>query len=154
MTDVGGKTAFITGGANGIGLGIARAFAAAGAKLALIDLDGAALKQASTEPSKVTEVDTQVLDARGLKKFKSVSGIVESRLGPVSKCLSGQEQGKAHAQSDVMTDYLKKGTHPDRVGEMVLDAVRANRLYIHTDRVMCDRIEARAKALLDAMPPQ
>ena len=30
MTDVAGRTAFITGGANGIGLGIARAFAGAG----------------------------------------------------------------------------------------------------------------------------
>jgi hypothetical protein len=35
---------------------------------------------------------------------------------------------------------------------MVLEAVRKNRLYIHTDRVMEDPIRARTRALLDAMP--
>ena len=35
---------------------------------------------------------------------------------------------------------------------MVLDAVLANRLYIHTDRVMYAAIEARTRALLEAMP--
>ena len=41
---------------------------------------------------------------------------------------------------------------PDDVGRMVLDAVRENRLYVHTDRYMADMIQARCKALLDAMP--
>jgi NAD(P)-dependent dehydrogenase (short-subunit alcohol dehydrogenase family) len=274
MTEVGGRTALITGGANGIGLGIARAFAAAGAKLALVDLDDVALQQAQAELSKVTEVDTHVLDVRDRETYKRVSELVESKLGPVSilvnnagvaggapahrlsyemwdwgmginldgvingiqtfmpnmvkrnsgghivntasgaglaaasngvlyhtakfavvgltealrteleplgigatvlcpgpvatdiiartrasqprpgKRLSGPEHDKARAQSDHMKDYLEKGTHPDRVGEMVLAAVRANQLYIHTDRVMYSRIEERAKALLDAMPVQ
>jgi hypothetical protein len=35
---------------------------------------------------------------------------------------------------------------------MVLDAVRGDRLYIHTDRTMAPMIEARRKALLEAMP--
>ena len=39
MHQVEGKTIFITGGARGIGLGIARAFAQAGAKLALADIE-------------------------------------------------------------------------------------------------------------------
>jgi NAD(P)-dependent dehydrogenase (short-subunit alcohol dehydrogenase family) len=38
MKDVKGKTAFITGGASGIGLGMARAFVAAGMKVVLADL--------------------------------------------------------------------------------------------------------------------
>jgi len=46
MTDIAGKTAFITGGANGIGLGIAKALAARGANLMLIDLNEAALEAA------------------------------------------------------------------------------------------------------------
>ena len=43
MTDIANRTGFITGGANGIGLGIARSLANAGAKLALVDLDSDAL---------------------------------------------------------------------------------------------------------------
>ena len=39
MERVEGMTAFITGGARGIGLGIARAFARAGVKLAIADVD-------------------------------------------------------------------------------------------------------------------
>ncbi len=36
---------------------------------------------------------------------------------------------------------------------MVLVAVKENRLYVHTDRVMESPIKARTKALLDALPP-
>ncbi len=43
---------------------------------------------------------------------------------------------------------------PDAVGEMVLAAVRENRLYVHTDRMMYAAIQARTKALLDAMPAE
>ncbi len=46
MTDIAGKTAFITGGANGIGLAIAKALAARGANVMLADLDEAALASA------------------------------------------------------------------------------------------------------------
>lgn len=49
---------------------------------------------------------------------------------------------------------LAGGVPPDEVGRMVLEAVLANRLYIHTDRIMYAGIEKRTKALLDAMPPE
>ena len=48
---------------------------------------------------------------------------------------------------------LAAGVDPNDVGEMVLAAVKANRLYIHTDRMVKGLIEARSKALLDAFPP-
>ena len=44
MKDIAGKTAFVTGAASGIGLGIA--FAQAGAKVMLCDIDEAALRPA------------------------------------------------------------------------------------------------------------
>ena len=53
-----------------------------------------------------------------------------------------------------MTNWLANGVPPDAVGEMVLDAVINNRLYIHTDRVMYAGIEARTRALLEAMPAE
>jgi NADP-dependent 3-hydroxy acid dehydrogenase YdfG len=84
MTDVAGRTAFITGGANGIGLGIARAFAAAGAKVALADIDAAALERAGAELGAVTQVATQVLDVRDREGWVRAADAVEAALGPVS----------------------------------------------------------------------
>jgi NADP-dependent 3-hydroxy acid dehydrogenase YdfG len=61
MEGIAGRTAFITG-ARGIGLGMARAFAGAGAKVALVDLDEAALGAARTELERRMAVQTFRLD--------------------------------------------------------------------------------------------
>jgi NAD(P)-dependent dehydrogenase (short-subunit alcohol dehydrogenase family) len=84
MTDIQGRTAFITGGGNGIGLGIARSFARAGAKLALADLDAAALARAKAELQGITAVETYVLDVRDRAAYASTAEAVERALGPVS----------------------------------------------------------------------
>jgi NAD(P)-dependent dehydrogenase (short-subunit alcohol dehydrogenase family) len=273
MTDVANRAAFITGGANGIGLGIARSLARAGAKLALIDLDASALARAKAELGEVTEVTTAVLDVRDRSSYARVADEVEAKLGPVSilvnnagvaggapadrltyelwdwgmkinldgvingvqtflpriaergagghivntasgaglsaagggvlyctakfavvgmsealglelerqgigvtvlcpgpvatdiiartraaqpkvtKSMSASQRGTAFAKNEVMKDKLAQGTSPDAVGDMVLAAIRENHLYVHTDRTSADRIVARTKALLAAMPP-
>lgn len=84
MTDVAGRTAFITGGANGIGLGIARAFARAGAKLALADVEAEALDRARAELSAVTPTETVVLDVRDREGYAAAADRIEAALGPVS----------------------------------------------------------------------
>jgi len=273
MTDVGGRTAFITGGANGIGLGIARAFAGAGAKLVLVDLDAEALGRAKAELSARTPTQTYELDVRDREAYAHVADAAEAALGPVSLlCNNAGVAGGAAATkmtyelwdwgmginlqgvingvqtflprmaerggggqivntasgaglatggsgvlyhtakfagvgltealhdelapqgigctvlcpgpvaTDIiertrrlqprrdeplapaaerqsgedrmrrMTNWLASGVAPDAVGQMVLKAVEENRLYIHTDRVMYAAIEARTRALLDAMP--
>ena len=47
MRDVAGKTAFVTGGASGIGLAMARSFAAAGMNVAIADIEEGALQAAT-----------------------------------------------------------------------------------------------------------
>lgn len=271
--EVAGRTAFITGGANGIGLGIARAFAKAGAKLALADLDAEALAEAKEELAPLTAVETVMLDVRDREGFARAADEVEDALGHVTLLfnnagvaggapadrltydlwdwgmdinlngvfngvhtflprmiargegghivntssgaglvcagsagilyqtakyavvgmaealayelapahigvsvlcpgpvatniikrtrdmqpsvtgLMSQEQlESARAESNRMKTFLAEGASPDAVGEHVLEAVRANRLYIHTDPSLAPHIEKRAQAIIDAMP--
>jgi NAD(P)-dependent dehydrogenase (short-subunit alcohol dehydrogenase family) len=270
MDRVDGKTAFITGGARGIGLGIARAFARAGAKLAIADIDQASLAAAKSELSALTSIETFLLDVRDRSAYARVADETESRLGSVSilcnnagvagdphvtrltyeywdwviginlngvingvqtflprmlkqgggghivntasgaglaatsagllyttskfavvglseslrlalepfqigvsvlcpgpvntniisnsretqpsSPVSVEETKKWEAAISQASAFLAAGASPDEVGEMVLGAVKSDRLYIHTDRIMAPLIEARAKALLDAMP--
>ncbi len=58
MKDLGGKTAFVTGAASGIGLGIATALAQAGVKVMLCDIEDAALAKA-VEGLKQTNADVE-----------------------------------------------------------------------------------------------
>lgn len=85
MTDWSGSTAVITGGAQGIGLGIARAAAARGARLALLDLDAEALEAARAELSSVVPTLTFVHDVRDREGFTAIADRVECELGPVDK---------------------------------------------------------------------
>ena len=87
MKDLAGKTAFVTGAASGIGLGIATALAQAGVKVMLCDIEEAALAQA-VEALKRTNVDVD-----GVKADVSLSN--ESRSGGQSD-LSALRQG-AHS---------------------------------------------------------
>ena len=86
MEDVKGRTAFITGGARGIGLGIAGAFARAGMKLAIADIDPDSLAAAKSELAKLTAVETFNLDVRDREAYARVADEAEARLGPSQSC--------------------------------------------------------------------
>ncbi|MFD2422650.1 SDR family oxidoreductase [Amycolatopsis pigmentata] len=78
-----GKICFITGGAQGLGLGIARQLADRGALLAIADRDAKALVEAHRELEKLTDVRTYQLDVRDRQAFLAVADQVEQDLGPV-----------------------------------------------------------------------
>ena len=59
--DLAGKVAVVTGGASGIGLGIARQFSAAGMSVVITDIEDTALQQAA-EQLGATGVRTDVRD--------------------------------------------------------------------------------------------
>ncbi len=48
--------------------------------------------------------------------------------------------------------FLKAGTSVDTVGRMVVDAIDANQLYIHTDTDLREAITSRTNAILEALP--
>ncbi|MAW79841.1 MAG: short-chain dehydrogenase [Parvularcula sp.] len=83
MKDFAGRTAFITGGANGIGLGLARALLAEGVKVAIADIRQEALETA-LETLDNQEVIGLRLDVASRKEFADAADEAESRLGPVS----------------------------------------------------------------------
>ncbi|MFI6044288.1 SDR family oxidoreductase [Nocardia sp. NPDC051321] len=269
MDDLNGRTAFITGGARGIGLGIARACARAGTTLALVDIDEEALAHAKTELSGLTRTETYVLDVRDRQAYTRIADRVESELGTVSLLFNnaGVYDGISPAKMNyalwdwmmgvnvggvynglqtfiprmieqdgdcyivntasaaglatvgtgflyhaskyavvglseslraelarfgigvsvlcpgpVATDIVHNtqrlrpehapthsqggaavleraheslnslGISIDAVGQMVLDAIRENRLYIHTDEAVAAAVKARTEALLSALP--
>jgi len=84
MKDLSGRTAFVTGGAQGIGLGIAHALGRAGVKIAIVDVNEKALEAAVAQLSDVATVEARVLDVRDRAAFADVADDIEAKLGPVS----------------------------------------------------------------------
>ncbi|TCO59610.1 SDR family oxidoreductase [Actinocrispum wychmicini] len=84
MDSLSGRTAFVTGGANGIGLAIACALASWGVSVAVADLDEPALRRAEAELSTVTRARSYRLDVRDRQRYAEVADTVEAELGPVS----------------------------------------------------------------------
>ncbi|MCV7232964.1 SDR family NAD(P)-dependent oxidoreductase [Mycobacterium branderi] len=80
-----GQAAFVTGAASGIGLGIARALVAAGAKVALADIDGARLADVAKE---LTDAGGTVLgvqlDVSDADQWSAAADQAEKALGPIS----------------------------------------------------------------------
>jgi len=84
MQDFLGRTAVITGGASGIGLGMARSFAGRGMQLVLADMDEELLKAAEKEFSEDgTSVVCQVCDVSKLEDVERLAEITMDRFGAV-----------------------------------------------------------------------
>lgn len=83
MKDFAGRTAFITGGANGIGLGLARALLAEGAKVAIADIRQDSLDAALALLASPQAVGIK-LDVASREDFAAAADEAEARLGPVS----------------------------------------------------------------------
>jgi NAD(P)-dependent dehydrogenase (short-subunit alcohol dehydrogenase family) len=78
-----GKVAFITGGASGIGLGMARAFANAGMKIVIADIRQDHLDQARGAFDKSVEVHTIKLDVTDREAFAAAADESEKIFGKV-----------------------------------------------------------------------
>ena len=84
MEDLQGRTAFITGGASGIGLAMARAFLAEGMKVAIADVDEQALADAEAAlRGSNAKVRGYQLDVTDRARYAEVADQVEADLGPV-----------------------------------------------------------------------
>ncbi len=84
MREVAGKTAFITGGASGIGLAMARSFAAAGMKVVVADIEQAALDAVRVEfEASNAEFLTVRVDVTDRADMEAAAQAAEARFGNV-----------------------------------------------------------------------
>ncbi|HEY1724760.1 MAG TPA: SDR family NAD(P)-dependent oxidoreductase [Steroidobacteraceae bacterium] len=79
MKNLPGKTAFITGGASGIGLGIAKALLGAGVNVAIADIRDDHLRQATEELGTPERVLALKLDVTNRTEFSHAADAVEAR---------------------------------------------------------------------------
>src|SRR5262245_39018703 len=84
MQQLTSKTAFITGGASGIGLAMAHAFAAQQMNVAIADVNAESLDAAASELRALgARVSAVVVDVRNRDNWEQAAARVESELGPV-----------------------------------------------------------------------
>jgi NAD(P)-dependent dehydrogenase (short-subunit alcohol dehydrogenase family) len=102
-TSLSGQVVAITGGARGIGYTIAKALVARGARVALSDIDAAALEAAATELGIRTYGRLDIVDADAFGTFLSQ---VEQELGPLDVLVNNagiMPTGPLLEQSDTLT---------------------------------------------------
>lgn len=83
MEDLAGRTAFVTGGANGIGLGLARALLDEGCKVGIADIRQESIEQALETLDNRDAIGVQ-LDVSSRDGFAAAADEAEAALGPVS----------------------------------------------------------------------
>ncbi len=83
MKDFTGRTAFVTGGANGVGIGLVRALLAEGCKVAIADVRQDAINRALKSLDNREVMGVQ-LDVSSRADFAAAADEVEARFGPVS----------------------------------------------------------------------
>ena len=107
MQDFMGRTAVITGGASGIGLGMARSLAGRGMQLVLADMDEALLKAAEKEFSAAgTSVVCQVCDVSKLEEVERLAEVTMDRFGAVHVVCSNAGVGiPTSARNVILADW-------------------------------------------------
>ncbi|MFL2536693.1 MAG: SDR family NAD(P)-dependent oxidoreductase, partial [Candidatus Azotimanducaceae bacterium] len=85
MQDFANKTAFVTGGASGVGLGIAKALAKAGANVAIGDIQQNRLNAAEQQLKEITDrVLPLKVDTTDIEALATAAKDITSTFSPVS----------------------------------------------------------------------
>ena len=108
MKDLVGKTAFVTGAASGIGLGITTALAQAGVKVMLCDIEEQALAKAVEELKRTNvDVDGVKADVSLKAELKAAAEAALARYGKVHILVNNAGVGSAVSYGSGLT---KDGT--------------------------------------------
>jgi NAD(P)-dependent dehydrogenase (short-subunit alcohol dehydrogenase family) len=106
LQDVHGKSAFITGGASGIGLGIVKALVRAGMRVVVADVRPEGLARASAELAEYGDaIHTILVDVTDRQRMAAVAAEVRDRLGNLHVLCANAGVGD--------TGYLKDASYGD-----------------------------------------
>ena len=108
MLEFGGKAAFVTGGASGIGLGLGRALAEAGARVMLADIEERALENAvaSLKGGNLPEVRGVVCDVRDYQAVERAAQAAIDAFGKVHiVCNNAGVGGRSGADGISLQDW-------------------------------------------------
>jgi len=98
-----GRTAFVTGGASGIGEQIVRGFAAQGTRVGFLDLDRQRGSKLCEELG--TNVAFETCDLRDIGQMKAGFAALEGRLGSATILVNNAARDDRHRWQDVTPDY-------------------------------------------------
>lgn len=123
MKDLRGATAFVTGGASGIGLGIARALGGAGAKVALCDIDFERAAEAA-EMLRVHAVDclAVALDVTCEDAWRAAAAQVRARLGEVTVLCNVAGIGGGSGLAESYAPEVWRQVHSTNVDSLLFSA--------------------------------
>jgi NAD(P)-dependent dehydrogenase (short-subunit alcohol dehydrogenase family) len=127
MKELAGKVAFVTGAANGIGLGIARALAKASVHVALADIERDGVERAAAEVAALgMQTLALPLDVSDRAAVESAARTVEARFGRVHLCINNAgvslQRGPAYEIAPQQWDWL--------MGVNVFGAVNGVRAFL------------------------
>src|ERR1700735_2983381 len=83
MQNLTGKTAFVTGGASGVGLGIAKALLGAGMRVVIADIRDDHLQSAQAELASADRVLALKLDITNRTDYADAADAAEARFGKI-----------------------------------------------------------------------
>src|SRR3569833_2204666 len=102
---LGGKTALVTGGGQGIGLACVEALAEAGAKVVIADRDGSIAAQAQAEmKAKGYDTETVLMDVTDSERVTQVADELVARYGRVDILVNNAGIARSETPAETVTD--------------------------------------------------
>lgn len=96
------KTVIVSGGAQGIGAEIVKAFSAQGAKVGFLDLDEDASAELAAQSDNITH---EICDLRDIPSMQKALNKLVERLGPANALVNNAARDDRHDWKDVTPEY-------------------------------------------------